>query len=142
MVIPLDGGVLPPIPAPLWDSWSLILEADTLYGYWDWANAPCFGCPGFEAGVGGIVRMPTDGGAAATLLDGLSYPTSVAADTTGVYWTEKFRVGALLGDATAPRTLYSYSDATPLRFSVRVDDTSVYWVEFTANGSSIMKLTK
>jgi len=40
-----------------------------------------------NAGTGTIVRVPRDGGPAATLADDVAGVSSVAADAQGVYWT-------------------------------------------------------
>jgi hypothetical protein len=57
---------------------------------------------GFHSGGGSIKRMPKQGGAITTLIDGLGEVGGIALDNDYVYWTEGDSVKKIAKNATAP----------------------------------------
>jgi hypothetical protein len=89
---------------------------------------------------GSLLRMPLAGGAPETLVAGLEFSGSLAADASGMYWGENFRLRRRAPDG-AVETLYVGS--RQFQSSIKTDANAIYWVD-TGGGANgvLVKLAK
>ncbi len=112
-------------------SWNLGIAVDSSHLYWADESDPESQSPS-----GSVVKAALDGGTPVVLASQQSGPSSVAVDSTSVYWTvtqsEAVMKAAL--DGGAPVTIAA-SQAQP--GALALDDASVYWTNY-GNGT-VMK---
>jgi hypothetical protein len=73
-----------------------------------------------------VMKLPLAGGAATTLVSGLSNPGNLAVDDRYVYWVDDSSngsIGRVALDGGPPTTLYAGCNP----WGIAVDATSVYW---------------
>jgi hypothetical protein len=90
---------------------------------------------------GTIEWVPPSGGTPVAIATNESWPSAVAADTTGVYWTTLYQGGSYTTPGTIRRAALDGSAACTLAVvsadALAVDATSIYWT----TGNKIMKAT-
>jgi hypothetical protein len=106
-------------------------------GYLYWACGSALTDPSQE---GRLMKAAIDGSSSATLAEHQLGPLGIAADATGVYWTNYFAgtVMKLPAGSATPVVLAKDQDSP---MGIALDDTAVYWANNSQSGS-IVKVVK
>jgi len=87
-----------------------------------------------------VKRKGVSTGSVETLVSGRPFPTRIAVDSSGVYWTES-NGGNVMKCALAGGSATTLASGLSSPWSVAVDANSVYWSEYAPNGR-VMKIAK
>jgi sugar lactone lactonase YvrE len=95
-----------------------------------------------DPSAGKVMKVPSGSSSVTTLASGQNFPLGIAANTTGVYWTNSGGGGGVTPDgaimkADSAGTVTTLVPAQSTPNAIAVDGTSVYWTEHT--GSRVMK---